>query len=409
MTRAGGGDRATLRRIALRMVAQTVLSVAAIAAGLAGVAVLVVLRGQHAAADNLLGTTIARADDVADPPAGIWLVAETPTGRRATPGTPAGLPDRTALAEVAAGGPARTSEYRAAGREYRVRTERRGRVVVQAALDLRDSHAERARLVEALLLAGGLGVLLATGAGAWLGHRAVQPMATALAVQRRFVSDASHELRTPLTLLSTRAQLLRRRLLRGADPGALRSDLDGLVVDASRLAAILEDLLLAADPGAAAPTSAVNLVELAGQAVEAAAATAGEQAVAIGSEHDQPAVWALGTEGGLRRALTALVDNAVRHATGRVVVTVGSRGEHAVVEVLDDGPGIDPEMLPRLFDRFASTARPTRGARRYGLGLALVSEIATRHRGTVTAENAPGSGALFRLTVPLASRQLPPA
>jgi signal transduction histidine kinase len=407
MTLAGGGDRATLRRVALRLVAQTVLSVTAIAVGLAAVAVLVVFRNQRTAADNLLATSITRADDVSDPPAAVWLVVDTPTGRRSTPGTPPGLPDAEAMESVAAGGPGLTTEYRAAGREYRVRTERRGKIVVQAALDLRDSHAERARLIEAMLLATGLGVVLATGVGAWLGHRAVQPMATALAVQRRFVSDASHELRTPLTLLSTRAQLLRRRLNQGADTGTLRGDADGLVVDASRLATILEDLLIAADPGAVAPTSAVNLVSLAEQAAEAAQATAGDQAVTIGCEHNAPAVWVLGTEGGLRRALTALIDNAVRHANGRVRITVSARAETAVVEVLDDGPGIDPEMLPRLFDRFVSTARPTRGVRRYGLGLALVSEIATRHRGTVTAENAPGAGALFRLTLPLAPRQHP--
>jgi signal transduction histidine kinase len=267
---------------------------------------------------------------------------------------------------------------------------------VQAALDLTSDHVQRDVLIQALLITGGVGLLIAAVAGALLGRRAVRPLSAALALQRRFISDASHELRTPLTLLSTRAQLLRRELKSPVDPAALKSDVDGLVGDARNLGAILEDLLLAADPRAEAPNEEVDLVALAG---EVTAASAGTQ-VRVRCEPHLPALTVLGSAAGLRRALTALVDNAVRHAGETVTITVDQKGGKAVVEVHDDGDGIDPEMLPRLFERFASAAEPTGSRRRYGLGLALVSEIADRHGGAVSARNGEAGGATLRLTLP---------
>ena len=87
-------------------------------------------------------------------------------------------------------------------------------------VSLLDQHQERERIIGALALAGGAGLVLATLAAVVLARRAVSPMAQALESQRRFVADAGHELRTPLTLLSTRAQLLARRIRSGSPPTA---------------------------------------------------------------------------------------------------------------------------------------------------------------------------------------------
>jgi signal transduction histidine kinase len=74
-----------------------------------------------------------------------------------------------------------------------------------------------------------------------------------------------------------------------------------------------------------------------------------------------------------------------------------------IVEVADDGPGIDAQMLPRLFQRFTSdTAGHGVGPRRYGLGLALVSDIVDRHGGAVSAANREGGGAVLRIVLPAA-------
>jgi two-component system OmpR family sensor kinase len=402
--RAAGGDAGVLKRTALRLGAQVALTVGVIVLALSGVAVLVVVDCQYYNADTLLHTAVNREIDVIDPPAGVWLVVRNPIGTQATPDTPAGLPDEAAMSQVESSGTELTTQVRLGNRDYRVLTERRGPATVQAALDLTSDHIQRDLLIRALVITGAAGLVIAAVAGALLGRRAVRPLSAALALQRRFISDASHELRTPLTLLSTRAQLLRRELKEPIDPAALFSDVDGLVADARNLGAILEDLLLAADPRAEAPNEQVDLVALAG---EVTAASAGNT-VRIRCEPRLPVLTVQGSPASLRRALMALVDNAVRHAHETVTITVGREAGKAVVEVHDDGAGINPEILPRLFERFASSAEPTGQRRRYGLGLALVSEIADRHGGTVSAQNAESGGATLRLTLPAGSEPKAP-
>ena len=125
---------------------------------------------------------------------------------------PAGLPDRSVMAAAAASGVTDQRTVTVGGRSYAVRTVRHGDDTVQAVYDLGEQRGELIRLLRGIALAGGVGLAIAVAGSAWLARRAVRPMADALALQRRFVADASHELRTPLTLLSTRAQLIVRRL-----------------------------------------------------------------------------------------------------------------------------------------------------------------------------------------------------
>ena len=399
MTRQHQPDATLLRRTALRLGIQVTLAVAAIVLLLAAVAVVVVLDSQQHDANTLVADTVARADDVNDPPSDVWMTIQSGPQRISTVGTPAWLPDLPALNRVASSAdPAYVDveTLHTHDHTYLVRTQRRGDIIVQAALDMHSDAEERNRLLIALLTSGCLGLLLSGVAGFWLGRRAVSPLSAALALQRRFVADAGHELRTPLTLLSTRAQLIRRDLSRRVDEHTLRSDVDGLVEDARHLAAIMEDLLLAADPRGETPRERVDLPYLAERAINA-----------VDPDGDRVSLTAtpvtvLGSPTALRRALTALLDNATRHASARVRVTIRREGHNAVVNVHDDGPGIDPVMLPQLFDRFASAgSAPTpTGRRRYGLGLALVSEIAGRHGGRVQADNAPDGGAVLTLTLP---------
>ncbi len=117
-------------------------------------------------------------------------------------------------------------------------------------------------------------------------------------------------------------------------------------------------------------------------------------------EADGP-IEVIGFDAGLRRALNALLDNAIRHARSEVRVVLGTDARSTVVEVVDDGPGIDPTILPTLFERFSSAPGGSdRGSRRYGLGLALVSEIAARHGGSVSARRPDAGGTALRLLLP---------
>ena len=254
------------------------------------------------------------------------------------------------------------------------------------------------------MLRAAAGLVLAAGVGTWLGRRALRPLAAALALQRRFVADAGHELRTPVTLLHTRAQLARRRL-RAAAPdgggGELAADLDGVVVDAARLGAILEDLLLAADPTGDRVREDVDLVAVAADVVAAGVATAVARGVHLSGPAGAAPVVVAGSPVALRRAVTALVDNAVRHAASAVTVSARRRGAHADLEVIDDGPGVAADAAPHMFERFArGRTEPETGPRRYGIGLALVNEIATAHGGTVVLLPDRATGAALRMRLP---------
>ncbi|HEY4419548.1 MAG TPA: HAMP domain-containing sensor histidine kinase [Pseudonocardia sp.] len=404
MTVSSGADSVLARRAALRLGLQATALVSAIVVLLSTASVLVVLSSQDAASKALLDAAVVRADDVGDPPAGVWLAEQRAGRSAATPGMPAGLPDRAALARVAAGGGPEFGEIRASGVDYRTETLRQpGGTTIQGVLDLTSTETMQDRLIMALIVCGAVGLLLAAVAGTVLGHRALRPLSATLALQRRFVADAGHELRTPVTLLNTRAQLLRRRLApRSTVPAAALVDIDAVIADSARLGEILEDLLLASDPTAERIREPVDIAEIACVVLAAVGPDAEAKGVRlIGPAPGDAPVLVAGSPAALRRAVTALVDNAVRHAAREVAVTVRASDRVALLDVADDGPGIDPEVAPRLFERFAS-GRPvsSEGRRRYGLGLALVSEIAAAHDGQVQVLRPPAPGAALRLRLP---------
>ncbi|HKN98304.1 MAG TPA: HAMP domain-containing sensor histidine kinase, partial [Pseudonocardiaceae bacterium] len=370
-THARSADERIVHRATLRIGLQTAAAVAVAVFGLTAIAVLVVLRAQHAAENQLITTTVEHADDVIDPPAGMWLVMRADGHQQASPGVPAGLPDRSQLDQVAADGVARSADVFANGREYRVDTARQpDGDVVQAVLDLSADHAERSRLLEAYLISGVAGLMVAAVVGMWLGRRAVTPLAAALALQRRFVADASHELRTPLTLLSTRAQLAQQALRSDTDTVTTRSDVDRLVTDTAHLTAILDDLLLAADPRETPTDEIVVVADLVEEVVESARPLAGRDDIAVAWSCDDGLAAVLGSPASLRRAITALLDNAIRHADSSVCVTVRADSGDVVVDVRDDGPGVAPDVMVTMFDRFATSRAdepPSGERRRYGL------------------------------------------
>lgn len=409
MTEPPGADATMLRRAALRIGLQTSAMVAAAVVVLTGIAVLALLSTQHQSSNEQLAALVVRADDVNDPPSGMWLVMRNAAGEQeVSPGIPAGVVNEDSLQRTAADHLTRLQDVSVAGQQYSMRTQWRvDDGVVQAVLSLHDQHVLRDRVVSALLVSGVLGLVVAAVIGVWLGVRAVAPLAEALALQRRFVADASHELRTPLTLLSTRTQLLRRKLDRSDDPASVRSDVDGLVSDANRLTSILEDLLLAADPRERTAAQPIVLGDLVGQEVDALRPTAERAGVTVRIEPGEEPLVVTGFEAALRRALNALLDNGVRHARREVRISLTPLGSRVALDVTDDGPGIDPAILPKLFERFASGSGSTTDSapRRYGLGLALVNEIAHRHGGAVSAHNGANGGATLRLVLPRTSAE----
>ena len=396
-------DKALMTRSRLVLGLQTAAAITLSLLVVGVLAVVVVSRGQRAAAEAELRQTAATEEDVIDPPPGTWIFEMKADGTvKGTKAPPAGFPDLAALARVRAGGPAETI----AENGYLTYTRRRTRATVQVVTSLRPQREEQRRLIAAVGLAELIGLLLAAGSAVLLSRRATAPLAEALARQRQFVADASHELRTPLTQLHTRAQLLDRELRAGATAAEIADDVHHLVVGTRQLGEVVEDLLVSSQPFRAENNTArVDLTAVAAAVVAAEQNRARTQRVELTLSPTGlgPAI-VKGREPALRRVLTALVDNALSHTPGAGHVTIeldpASESRWVTVVVRDDGSGFEPADTERLFARFARGGHNDH--RRFGLGLALAREVIAGHGGTITAHGSPGHGATFTIRLPAA-------
>lgn len=261
-------------------------------------------------------------------------------------------------------------------------------------------------LIEAMIIAGAAGIVLA-GAVGWLSARsAIRPLGEALALQRRFVQDASHELRTPLAILDARIQLAQRDANPESKPGRA---LGKIREDAATLTGIVNELLLAATGAAPEPAAEpVELADVAGAVSESLQELAARQEVRLSFSDDGGQPLARIDRNSLRRAVLALADNALAHtgSGGSIIIRTGTEGNQAVVCVADTGTGITDVDQARIFDRFVRTAGPDgSGSRRsFGIGLALVREIATAAGGSVEIDRTGPSGTTMKLRLPLARR-----
>lgn len=216
--------------------------------------------------------------------------------------------------------------------------------------------------------------------------------------QQRFVADASHELRSPLTRIRSELEVDLAHPS-GAD---LEATHRSVLEEVDGLQRLVDDLLLLArtdgdSPGLGAPAAlVVDLDDL----VLDEAHRAGRAEVDVDSV-GVAAVQVLGDARALGRALRNVVENAVRHATERVVVTLTVDGGSAVLRIADDGPGIPPERADEVFERFTrlDAARSSADGGT-GLGLAIAREVIERHGGTIGVDLHHHPGACLVITLP---------
>ncbi|MBT1001567.1 HAMP domain-containing histidine kinase [Paenarthrobacter sp. DKR-5] len=253
------------------------------------------------------------------------------------------------------------------------------------------------------MVAGGVAGILLAGVVGWLSARsAIRPLGRALATQRRFVQDASHELRTPLTILDTRVQLALRKAPAGSD---IERSLTEIRQDTAALGDTVTELLVAATgEHAAPPAHAVDVADVVERAVEDLRALARDRGITLDFEAVERPRSAV-QQNSLRRAVLALADNALAHTPtgGRITVTVGGDRGHATVSVADTGSGIAGVDRERIFDRFVRNEGPAGAGRRsFGIGLALVREIAVGAGGTVEVASTGPDGTLMLMKLPRA-------
>jgi two-component system OmpR family sensor kinase len=217
---------------------------------------------------------------------------------------------------------------------------------------------------------------------------------------RRFIAHASHELRTPLTTIRGFAELYRQGAAR--DVGMLMSRIES---ESRRMGLLVEDLLLLARMDAQRPLERhqVDLLVLASDAVHDAHAIAPARAIALEVFDGPGTPEVLGDEARLRQVLSNLVANALQHTpeSADVTVRVGTDGDNAVLEVVDEGPGMSEQEAQRVFERFyrtdSSRARASDGT---GLGLPIADSLVYAHGGTITVTTEPGQGCRFHVSLP---------
>lgn len=263
----------------------------------------------------------------------------------------------------------------------------------------------RRRLVQSLLLLGGVTVVL--GAGAWVAWRGVRREIEVARLREDFVSNVSHELRTPLALIRMYGESLAQD--RVPDDRKPRY-YDTIVAESERLSRLVGNVLHfnRFERGTAQTASApLDLNALAAEIAERYR-TVVERAdcrLGLSLADDLPEV--LGDRDALSEALVNLIDNAVKYGGEGQTVEVRTRrlGDGAAVEVADRGPGIPEADRERVFEPFVrvqpeSADGLVHTAKGTGLGLALVRRIALAHGGAASVEPRDGGGSVFRLTLP---------
>ncbi|MBJ8345832.1 HAMP domain-containing sensor histidine kinase [Antrihabitans sp. YC2-6] len=217
---------------------------------------------------------------------------------------------------------------------------------------------------------------------------------------RRFVADASHELRTPLTTIRGFAELFRQ----GAATDTTMV-MDRIESEAARMGGLVEDLLTLARMDAQRPLDKkpVDLLGLASDAVHDARAVAPKRTIDLEVIDGPGTPEVLGDEARLRQVLSNLVGNALTHTPpdALIGVRVTTSDKDAILQVTDTGPGLPPDDVDKVFERFFRTdASRTRESGGAGLGLSIVSALVTAHGGVVTVESEPGRGATFTVALP---------
>jgi two-component system, OmpR family, phosphate regulon sensor histidine kinase PhoR len=225
-----------------------------------------------------------------------------------------------------------------------------------------------------------------------------------------FIANASHELRTPLAALLGFIETLQGPAK--DDPVARDKFLGIMQGQATRMARLIDDLLSLSRIELNAhlqPSTPVDLAPIVRQVVDGLQMLARDRGVEIKVALSPDTLTVLGDRDELIRALENLIENALKYGAAgkRVDVTVGRAQTRAGlpeahVSVRDYGPGISPEHLPRLTERFYRVdVADSRAQGGTGLGLALVKHVLNRHGGRLTIESTPGAGATFTMHIPL--------
>jgi signal transduction histidine kinase len=225
----------------------------------------------------------------------------------------------------------------------------------------------------------------------------------AFARERRFIADASHELKTPLTVINGNAQMLQRWADR--DPAVRAEAIETIRAESTSMARVINAMLTLAktDDADALAMETVDMSSVVQDVANAMRPGAERKGLTLTVQCADGSL-VRGEPGLLRQLITNLTENAIKFTeTGGVTLRVERDKARVRITVSDTGPGIPPDALPYIFERFfrADPAR-SRVVEGTGLGLAVVRNIVRVHRGDIRAEPATGGGTTFVINLPAA-------
>src|SRR5436190_13039210 len=238
--------------------------------------------------------------------------------------------------------------------------------------------------------------------------RAVERMREKLegkAYVEEMATNLSHELKTPLAAIRGSAELLEGPA--SNDPAARAKFLANIQTEVARLDRIVTELLklsrIEAHPAGTEVTS-IDAQPVAKEIAEMYQRRAADLGLKFEADIAGTSMPMRITEMQLKQLLTNLLDNALQFTpAGSAISFITRRKDRVLVfEIRDEGVGIEPELLPKIFDRFFTTANPRTGNRGTGLGLAITKSIATASSGTISVESELGRGSIFLVTLPAA-------
>jgi signal transduction histidine kinase len=219
--------------------------------------------------------------------------------------------------------------------------------------------------------------------------------------QQQFVADVSHELRTPLTTIRGNLELLRR------EPPVSDDDrpevLSDMAAETERLIRLVNDLLFLARAEArqSLHSEAVPVRPLVDDVCRQARLLGPERSITC---EPLPNIAVAADRDGLKQVLLILLDNALRHTTGPITVSAVPRENSLELLVADSGPGIAPDVLPRIFERFYRGGGPATATEPgLGLGLPIAKALIEAQNGSLSVESVVENGSVFTVTVPLAN------
>ncbi|MBL8079155.1 MAG: cyclic nucleotide-binding domain-containing protein [Anaerolineales bacterium] len=230
---------------------------------------------------------------------------------------------------------------------------------------------------------------------------AYQKLAEQDLARREFLSTVTHELRTPLMVASGYLHALQKGMLSGDQ---LNAAIETITRNVDQITTLTNDILFLQEIDLVLPDfQPVNMPEVAERVIKKYADRANSKRVKLKLKGFQNIPMAQGDPNSLERAVTALVDNAIKFSQsgGEVEIRLAEQKDKVLLSVEDHGIGIDPEIRPRIFDRFFHLEKS--GDELYGgigIGLSITRQVIHQHKGSLDVESEYGKGSKFTITLP---------